>query len=217
MHRSFAKRNLFCDNVTSIMSNSEPRVGEKRPGGRAERVRVAVLQAASELLNEVGYDNMSVEDVAARAGVHKTTVYRRWPTKADLSADAAELHSSEAIPIPDTGDLAKDLKLLARDVAKNIGTKEGARRSRSIVAAAATSDDLSEAMHTFWSNRLTLSATIVERAIARGDLSTDTDAKLLIEAIIGPLWLRLLLTGEPITEELADQIVDLVLAGATSR
>ncbi len=199
------------------MNDRQPRVGEQRPGGRAERVRTAVLEAAGELLNEVGYDKMTVEDVAARAGVHKTTVYRRWPTKADLTADAAALHSADAVPIPDTGSLLEDLRMLAREVVANIGTDAGSRRSRSIAAAAAASDELAEAMHGFWAHRLALSAKVVERAVERGDLPPTTDANLIIETIIGPLWVRLLLTGEPITEQLADQVVDLVIAGATSR
>ena len=199
------------------MSTTRPRVGEQRPGGRAERVRTAVLGAAAELLTEVGYDKMSVEDVAARAGVHKTTVYRRWPTKAALTADAASLHSADAVPIPDTGTMVGDLRLLAREVVANIGTEGGARRSRSIAAAAATSDELATAMHGFWAHRLALSAEVVERAIHRGELPASIDANLIIETVIGPLWLRLLLTGEPITEELADQVVELVIAGATPR
>ena len=87
------------------MTNAEHRVGEQRPGGRAERVRAAVLGAAAELLTDVGYDKMRVEDVADRAGVHKTTVYRRWPTKAALTADAIALNSADAVPIPDTGTI----------------------------------------------------------------------------------------------------------------
>jgi AcrR family transcriptional regulator len=192
------------------MSTTKPKVGEQRPGGRAERVRTSVLQAAAELLTEVGYDKMSVEEVATRAGVHKTTVYRRWPTKAELTADAAALHSADAVPIPDTGTVVGDLKLLAREVVANIGTEGGARRSRSIAAAAATSDELAEAMHGFWAHRLALSATVVERAIERGELPESADGNLIVETVIGPLWLRLLLTGEPITEELADQVVDLI-------
>lgn len=199
------------------MSSPKPRVGEQRPGGRAERVRTDVLGAAADLLTEVGYDNLRVEDVAARAGVHKTTVYRRWPTKAALTADAAALHSDDAVPIPDTGTIADDLRLLAREVAANIGTEGGARRSRSIAAAAATSDELASAMHGFWANRLALSAEVVERAIQRGELPASTDANLIIETVIGPLWVRLLLTGEPITEELADQVVQLVIDGAIPR
>lgn len=195
------------------MSETEPRVGEQRPGGRAERVRSAVLGAAAELLTEVGYEQMSVEDVAARAGVHKTTVYRRWPTKADLTADAVQLHSAEAIPIPDTGSVVEDLKLLARDVVANIGTEGGSRRSRSIAAAASTSDELATAMHGFWAHRLSLSGDVVKRAIERGELPASADANLIIETVIGPLWLRLLLTGEPITEDLADEVVELLATG----
>jgi len=194
-----------------------PRVGEQRPGGRAARVRTAVLRAAAELLTEVGYETMSVEDVAARAGVHKTTVYRRWPTKAALTADAASLHSADAVPIPDTGRVVEDLKVLTREIVANIGSEGGERRSRSIIAAAATSDELARAMHGFWANRLALTAEIVERGIERGELPTSTDANLIIEAVIGPLYVRLLLTGEPITDELADRVVELVARGATPR
>ena len=196
---------------------AQPRVGEQRPGGRAERVRTTVLGAAAELLTEVGYEQMRVEDVATRAGVHKTTVYRRWPTKAALTADAAALHSADAVPIPDTGTIVGDLQLLAREVVANIGTEGGARRSRSVAAAAATSDELAAAMHGFWARRLTLSAEVVERAIQRGELPASTDANLIIETVIGPLWVRLLLTGEPITEDLADRVVQLVTTGAVPR
>lgn len=195
------------------MTKPKPRVGDQRPGGRAERVRSEVLRAAGELLTEVGYDRMSVEAVAVRAGVHKTTVYRRWPTKAELIADAAALHSAEAVPIPDTGTLAGDLQMLAREVVANIGSEAGARRSRSITAAAATSDQLAKAMQGFWAHRLAVSSKIVERAIRRGELPQSADANLIIEAVIGPLWMRLLLTGEPITDEFADHVVHLVIDG----
>lgn len=209
------KRNLFCDKVDR-MSTTDTRVGDQRPGGRAARVRNDVLRATADLLNEGGYDQMTVEDVAARAGVHKTTVYRRWPTKAELITAAVTEHSAEAVPIPDTGSLASDLQALAREVARNIGTEHGGRRSRSIAAAAAISDDLAENMHAFWADRLGQSAAVVERAISRGELAADSDANLIIETLIGPLWVRLLLTGEPITEDLADRVAALVAAGAKS-
>ena len=144
-------------------------------------------------------------------------MYRRWPTKAELTADATALHSADVVPIPDTGDLVRDLTLLAREIVANIGTEAGSRRARSIAAAGASSDDLAEAMHGFWAHRLALSAQVVERAIQRGDLPASTDANLMIETVIGPLWVRLLLTGEPITDELADRVIELVVAGAMPR
>lgn len=199
------------------MEETQPRVGERRPGGRAARVRAGVLEATSRLLEDVGYEKLSVEEVAARAGVHKTTVYRRWPTKASLVLDATRVHSAEAIPIPDTGNLAGDLKALARDVVANIGSDPGARRSLSIVAAAAAAEDLATALHTFWAERLALTVPIVDRAIERGELPPSSDANLIVEAVIGPIWIRLLLTGEVIDDNLADRITELVVAGACNQ
>ncbi len=196
------------------MTNTQPRVGELRPGGRAARVRADVLKAATAVLEDVGYDQMTIEDVAARAGVHKTTVYRRWPTKAELVADAVSAHSAEVVPVPDSGSLLHDLQAFAREIVANIGSEGGARRSRSLVAAAATSDELAATMHMFWHERLANSATIVERAIERGELAPDSDPNLIIETLIGPLWVRLLLTGEPIDEDLADRVAELVANGA---
>lgn len=196
------------------MTNTQPRVGEQRPGGRAARVRADVLQAAADVLMEVGYDKMSVEEVAVRAGVHKTTVYRRWPTKAELISDSLRVHSAQAVPIPDTGTVLGDLQAFAREIVANIGSEDGTRRSRSIVAAATTSDELTAGLHRFWAERLSLSSAIVERAIERGELPPQTDPNLIIETLIGPLWVRLLLTGEPINDDLADRVAALVTAGA---
>lgn len=208
------KRNIFCDSEKK-MSDTAPRVGEQRPGGRAERVRSSVLQATAELLTEVGYEQLSVEDVALRAGVHKTTIYRRWPTKGGLVADAVRLNSQQNVPIPHTGSLLEDLRQFARGIVANINSEGGSRRSKSIVAAASTSDELAAGMHSFWAERLELSATIIQRAIERGELPADADPNLIIETLIGPLWVRLLLTGEPVDDDLADRVAGLVTAGAT--
>lgn len=196
------------------MSDDKAKVGERRPGGRAARVQASVLQATAELLTEIGYDALSIEAVAARAGVHKTTVYRRWPTKADLVGHTFRTHSEQNVPIPDSGSLAGDLQALARSVVANIGSDAGGRRARSIVAAAATSDELSAGMHEFWGERIEASSALIARAIERGELADDTDPNLIVETLIGPLWVRLLLTGEPLTNDLADHVAHLVAAGA---
>lgn len=190
------------------------RVGEQRPGGRAARVRTDVLNATTELLETVGYEGLSVDEVAANAGVHKTTIYRRWPTKSELVTDAIRALSAEAVPVPDTGTLAEDLQELANQVVKNIGSEAGGRRSRSLVAAATTSDEMAAQMHQFWTERLELTGTIVDRAIDRGELPKDADRNLIIETLIGPLWVRLLLTGRPINRSLADDVATIVAAGA---
>jgi AcrR family transcriptional regulator len=178
-------------------------------------VQAAVLEAVATLLTERGYDDMTMEAVAVRADVHKTTVYRRWPTKAELVFDAARRHSEQQVPMPDTGSLLGDLRQLAREVAANIGTEPGATMARAVVAAAATSSEVAPAMHDFWSDRLARAAPIVERAAARGEIPAATDANLVVESLIGPLWVRLLLTGEPIDDELAERVAELVTAGVS--
>lgn len=196
------------------MTSETPRVGESRPGGRSARVRAAVLEAAADVLAEVGYDAFVIEDVATRAGVHKTTVYRRWPTKAELIADATRARSIDLVPTPDTGSLRGDLQALARSVARNIGSDTGERITRTMVAAAATSPDAAGGTADFFAERIALAHVIVERAISRGELPKGTDANLVIEALIGPLYVRLLLTGEPVNAAFADRVASVVAAGA---
>ncbi|MEM9610277.1 MAG: TetR/AcrR family transcriptional regulator [Actinomycetota bacterium] len=194
--------------------SEEPRVGQRRPGGRAARVRASVLDATTAVLDEVGYDGLSIEVVASRAGVHKTTVYRRWPTKPELVGEAVQAQAEVDIPVPDTGSLREDLRLLARSIIATNTSDAGSLRSRSLIAASTGSDELTRALHGFWAQRMAITGVIVERAIARGEVAEGVDPTLVIEAVAGPLWLRLLLTGEPLDDELADAVADLAAAGA---
>ena len=118
------------------------------------------------------------------------------------------------MPIPDTGELALDLTMLARAVAANISSVGGARRSRSIVAAAATSDQLADTLHRFMDRRMAQSEPIVQRAIERGEIPAGVDPRAVIEPIVGAIWFRLLLTGEPIDESFVDAVATLVYTGA---
>jgi AcrR family transcriptional regulator len=173
-----------------------------------------VLGATVEVLAGEGYEHLSVESVAARAGVHKTTVYRRWPTKADLVADAVRERAQQLVPVPDTGTLAGDLRALARSIAGNIGSDVGTRMARTLIAAAVVSDEIAATQREFWAERFALTGAIVERAIARGELPPRTDARFVLETLIGPLYVRLLLTGEPIDAKFADRAAASAAAGA---
>jgi AcrR family transcriptional regulator len=189
------------------------RVGDRRPGGRSARVREAILISTMEALAETSYESLRIEDVAERAGVNKTTIYRRWPTKAELVAEATRVRSATAVPLPDTGSLAGDLRALARSVAANIGSADGTHVARTMVAAAVTSDEVAARAPEFWADRIRLATRIVDAAIARGEVAPGVDANLVIETLIGPLYVRVLLTGEPVTRRFADEAAALVHAG----
>jgi AcrR family transcriptional regulator len=195
------------------VTTEEVRVGDRRPGGRSARVRRAVLDATIELLAKRPYDALTFEEVALRAGVNKTTVYRRWPTKADLVAEATRARTTAVVPVPDSGSLAGDLRALARAVATNIGSPTGGQMSRTMIAAAATSRDVEEESLKFWAERFTLMKIVIDRAIQRGELAARVDGQLVLETLVGPLFVRLLLTGGPIDIDVADAVTTIVSAG----
>jgi AcrR family transcriptional regulator len=188
----------------------------RRPGGRSARVREAVLDATLRALAEVGAERLSVADVADRAGVHETSIYRRWRTRENLVTDALLNFSEQQLPIPDTGSLRGDLATFAAELAAYLQTPLG----RALVRALATSTDdpaIVEARASFWQARYDLAATMIQRAIARGEIAATTDPRLVLEALIAPLHFRTLVTSEPLEQGLSAQIADLLLDGLLPR
>lgn len=108
---------------------------DTRPGGRSARVRASVLDAAFEELGEKGYDGFTMEAVAQRSGVHKTTIYRRWPSREALVLDALDSRSDRYSPISATGALRSDLVLFAEDVFNKLSSPHGKAMLKSLVAA----------------------------------------------------------------------------------
>jgi AcrR family transcriptional regulator len=178
---------------------------------RGEHVRRTVLAAAFDELAENGAPAASVAGVARRSGVHETTIYRRWVTKEKLFVEAMLSRSADEIPTPDTGSIRGDLLAVVRAVIAYVTSPVGLAALR---VSTLTADDHRDARQAFWAGRLNALRPIVERGIARGELRPDTDAGLLLETLIAPLHGRLLLTGEPVDEQLGERIVELVLDGA---
>ncbi|MFJ9950510.1 TetR/AcrR family transcriptional regulator [Kitasatospora sp. NPDC091207] len=190
----------------------------RRPGGRAARVRQAVLSAALELLAEEGIDRLSIAGVAARAGVNETTVYRRWGSRQKLVLDALLAGSSEGIPVPDTGAVRTDLAAFARALAEYLATPTG----RSVARAASLSSEdadpeLAEAWQAFWQSRLDQAGAVIGRAVERGELPPDTDTALALELLCAPIQTRALLGHRPIEPDLPERLADLVLDGLRGR
>lgn len=174
------------------MSTSAPAVDEDRPRRRSERARLAILRAANELLHESGLDQFSIEGVAARAGVGKQTIYRWWPTRAVLVADALLDRDDLAPASPvNTGDVVADISAWAGDLAAALGSARGAATLRMLTAAATESAETSRRLHEKFSGP------IQEGAIARlanaADLATTPDERrTVIDAIIGLIVFRVL-------------------------
>ena len=188
--------------------------GNVRPGGRTARTRAAVLEAALDELAERGWDQASVETIASRAGVHKTTVYRRWGSKDRLVAEALEAAADQRIQIPDTGDIDQDLRALARAVLAILTSRDGAATVRALVAGAQDSLDVGRVVRRFWATRLAHVGPLVDRAVSRGQLPNGTDPDDLMRYLAAPLFHRLLVTAEPLTTATADQAAAVVLAAA---
>jgi AcrR family transcriptional regulator len=179
---------------------------------RGEHVRQAVLAAAFDELADNGVAGSTVAGVARRSGVHETTIYRRWMTRENLFVDAMLNRSAQVIPLPDTGTIRDDLLAIARAVIAYVTSPGG---HAVLHAALLPADDgYTEARHAFWSGRLDALCPVVQRGIDRGELLADTDPRLLLETLVAPLHGRLLLTGEPIDDDLPERLVDLVLHGA---
>ena len=188
----------------------------RRPGGRSARVRSAALDAAIEHLGEGGYAGLTLEKVARRAGVHKTTLYRRWGTREALVLEAMLEHARERVPVPDTGSLRGDLLELARSSVATLTSAPGEAIARAVAGQAAGDPRLAEAARRFWDERLGLDGEIVERAIARGELAEGTDPRTVIEAVLGPIYFRVLAGGGRLDERFCGAVVDFAARGASS-
>jgi AcrR family transcriptional regulator len=201
----------------SSSTENDATTSRRRPGGRSSRVRAAAITATLAELAESGYTALSLERVAQRAGVHKTTLYRRWGSREELVLDAMLESAGRRISVPDTGSLREDLLELARTAAANAATPEVAAMARAVVAESPYDSRLAAANERFWQERLALDAVIVERAIERGEVADGTDPCRAIETVLGPIHLRLLLTGEPVDREFLEALVDTVVDGIGAR
>ena len=194
----------------------EVAVQRRRTGGRSARVREAVLKATLRVVAEQGADAVSIREIARQARVHETSIYRRWRTKEHLILDALLDYSEEQLPIPDTGTLRDDLVAFATSVTNYLASPLGRTLARAMAVA---DDDVTQAATRaqFWQSRFGLARVIVDRATSRGELPDDIDPAMALELLIAPLHFRTLLTRQPVDEQLAGQVVDLLLKGIASR
>jgi AcrR family transcriptional regulator len=197
-----------------VSRTDQPTPGTVRPGGRTARVRAAVRDATLAELAEHGYPELTVERVAARSGVHRTTLYRRWGGVDGLLVDALDLAVEDGWHPPDTGSLEGDLRELADEVLRAFTDSRHGGAPAAFVSASFHSEPAARALRAFLVGRHDRAATIVVRAVDRGELPPDTDPGPVVRATVAPLYYRLFITGEPIDETVAEQAALAALTAA---
>jgi len=191
----------------------------KRPPGRprSEPARQAILQSTLQVLGERGFSAFTIEDVAERAGVGKTTVYRWWSDKGALIADAFANSTIRNLHFPDTGSLQIDISRQMRELLKILRSRKG-RILSAILAAGQTDKDLIAAFCSrfLWPRRQEAYATL-RRGIGRGELRKDVDLNLLLDSLYGPIYMRFLIQHDRLTGDFVDRLSALVLGAVRPR
>jgi AcrR family transcriptional regulator len=201
-----------------VIEDGEPATGAARRGRpRSSEAHLAILQAVLDLLAEVGYDAVSMEAVAQRAGVSKATVYRRWTSKTALVLDLLESIAATHAP-PDTGSVRGDLhQMVDRVVLALVHAQYGAILT-ALASELPRNPEMAETFRThFLAARRAAMLAVLQRGLARGELRADADLEVVMDLLVGPLYYRVLVSGMPLSSAYAAEIVDHVLQGVSSQ
>lgn len=186
----------------------------RRGRPRSEQADRAILQAAAQLLAERGLGGMSIEEVAARAGVGKTTIYRRWTSRGTLALDAFLTEFQGQQPLPDTGALRGDLLAALRAWIRSVTSTSAGPILAGLIAEAQRDPELAVAWRERVVERLREQHKIMlDRAVERGEISSRTDYEVVLDLVFGAAYHRLLHGHQPLTDKFAQQVVDYVVAG----
>jgi len=192
----------------------------KRPPARprSEESRQSILRSTLKLLTQDGgFPELSIEAIAADANVGKTTVYRWWPTKAALVADAFFASAEEELQFPNTGSVQKDMSLQMRRLIRIFRSQRG-KVVAALLAGGQSDPELIEAFRDrfLWPRRRQAYQTL-QRGIDRGELPADSDLDLILDSLYGPIYMRFLIRHDKLDESFADEICGLVLQGLKRR
>ncbi|MFD7030719.1 TetR/AcrR family transcriptional regulator [Streptomyces sp. NPDC059917] len=194
---------------------SPDRPAARRPGGRSARVRAAVHQAVTDLIAERGYGTFAVAEVAARAGVADSSVYRRWGTLEALLMDVVVSRLTEHSPVPRTDSLADDLRAFAAKAAEDVSGPDGLALLRTVVTVLATGPSGEAARDRFLGARAEQLQAMLDRARARGE--DPPEVLDVLDVVLAPIYLRMLFGVGPLTPQYVDTLVDRLLAAPRPR
>ncbi|HET7209981.1 MAG TPA: TetR/AcrR family transcriptional regulator [Terriglobales bacterium] len=185
---------------------------------RRTRSKERALTTAAQILRDEGYSQLTMERIAARSGLAKTTLYRRWPTKAALCMELYLEVAKRELQDPNRGDIESDLTEICNTVVSLQTRTVAGQAFVGVIAEAQANTALhSRALADFAERRREITRRILKRAIERGELRPDTDIDLVIDAIGGATTFRLLQRHAPLTRKFANDLVKLVLLGCKSR
>lgn len=192
------------------LENSPGQSDARKIDKRVVRSREIVLKVTSDLLFERGMAGASVDEVSRRSGVAKTTIYRHWPTRADLLRDASRTISTPQ-DVPDTGKLKTDLVALLTDLAAVLTTARWPRVLPSIIDAGERDPTIADmyASRQIWHSGPY--ETVIRRAVERGELPEDTNASVLTASLVGPLFYRRWFSREPLTDAFVKATISLFI------
>ena len=196
--------------VSNMAKQADP---QRRPGRPLEaRATRAALDAALDLIVERGIHGVTTNAVAERARTSKATMYRRWPTKDALIAEAIGTLVNQEIDIPNAGSLAGDLHELLREAVELYSTPRAAALMPELVAGMARQAELADAVRSgFLAGRRRALDEVLRRADERGELRDDVDHDLCLDLLGGVIFYRLLVTGGPLHDRLADDLTPVLL------
>lgn len=199
---------------------SERSSGTTAAGGacaprRSPRTEAAILEATVALLAEQGVGGLTIDGVAARAGVGKATIYRHWSSKNALVMESTASLTRHPEP-PDTGCVRDDLVIMLDGLRRSISTPPLAGLLVSLVDAAERDPELAELHTSFATERRSKLLSVLQRGVDRGQLPPDLDCDLAADLLVGPLFYRRLVSRREVDAELLERAVDTVLAGVTS-
>jgi AcrR family transcriptional regulator len=191
------------------IEDAQPR-GRGRP--RDVVCRKRILRSALELLETASFGEITTEAIAERAAASKATIYRWWPNKDSVLLEALREAVAQELPFPETGDLSQDVRGQLRNFVKLVTGRRG-RIFKAFIAAAQSDPEVAEIFATVWRNPRRATAKLVLERHRGGQLRADVDLDVVLDALYGPIYYRLLASHGPLSERYADSISDVVLRG----
>jgi len=203
------------------LSQGQPRLGKplqdrKRPPGRprSEPARRAILRSTLDLLQQTGFSDLTIEAIAADAGVSKATVYRWWPNKGSLVVDAFAFSTESKLHFPDTGSVYGDVSFQMRRVISIFRSRRG-KIVAALLGAGQSDPELLEAFRArFLRPRRQEAYRTLRRGIERGELPQNLDLDLTLDILYGAIYMRFIIRHDALTEEYVNKVCRLVLSGA---